>query len=222
MTVSTLPAAVLFDMDGTLVDTERHWWTAVCEVAESVGRPIVAADDEEHVTGRPTRYTAEYLVATAAEATADDLTARLIDRFTDLVDGDTTPLPGVVDILDALAEHGIPTAIVSASPRAVVEMVRRRLGADLFTLVVGEEDTARSKPAPDPYLAAAARLGVDPGTCVAVEDSPVGTAAAHAAGCRVLRVTGDDTGTPPGVLVRTSLVEVDLAEIVAHANGGVR
>nr|BFE82310.1 hypothetical protein GCM10020093_049110 [Planobispora longispora] len=82
----------------------------------------------------------------------------------------------------------MPIALVSASPRRIVDVVLRTVGAGRFRLVVAAEDAERGKPAPDPYLRAAAGLGVDPGDCVAVEDSPTGIAAALAAGCRVVAV----------------------------------
>ncbi|MFT3661601.1 MAG: HAD family phosphatase [Gordonia sp. (in: high G+C Gram-positive bacteria)] len=217
------PAAVFFDMDGTLVDTERHWHTAANEVAAALGRPLTD-DDEPHVTGRPTRYMAEYLAGPQPERGAvQSISDRLIARFTELVRADSTALPGVPELLRSLAEHRVPAMIVSASPRSVIEIVRDGLGAAYFVDVIGEEDTAESKPAPDPYLAAAALLGVDPARCVAVEDSRVGTASALAAGCRTVVVTADPTVVEgPGLLVRTSMSDVDLPLLTAHAAAGRR
>lgn len=187
--VAAMPAAVLFDMDGTLVDTERLWLAAVEQVATAIGRPLTDADEPD-VTGRPSGHTAAHLCRTCGPHAPDheELARRLDAVFTDLVSRDIVPRPGALRLLDELSEANVPTAIVSASPRNVVELVRQSLGALRFVLVVGAEDTEHSKPAPDPYLAAAAALGVDPAACVAIEDSPVGVAAAEAAGCTVVVV----------------------------------
>ncbi|MUL81139.1 MULTISPECIES: HAD family phosphatase [unclassified Mycolicibacterium] len=207
--------AVLFDMDGTLVDTEHLWWTAVDEVATAMGRPLTEAD-QPAVLGRPSDHTAAYLLQSVGPRAPTDLAARLDAEFTDLVRTAIVPRPGATRLLDELAAASVPTAIVSASPRSVVELVRDALGAQLFTTIIGADDTARSKPAPDPYLAAAAALGVDPRDCVAVEDTPVGVAAAEAAGCTVLAVPSTvPIAEAPGRAVLTSLEVVDLAVLAS-------
>ncbi|WP_125566913.1 HAD family hydrolase [Nocardioides baekrokdamisoli] len=182
-----MPAAVLFDMDGTLVDTEHLWLEVARTVATQAERPL-AEDDLQHVLGRPIAHTAGYLHATGATGTLEDLTRDLDDGFTECVAREITPLPGVRGLLRELARAGVPTAIVSASERRVVDMVMDALGREFFTCSIAEGEAAASKPAPDPYLAAAALLGVDPRHCVAVEDTPLGVAAAEAAGCAVLAV----------------------------------
>ncbi|MGW2182649.1 HAD family hydrolase [Streptomyces sp. NPDC001732] len=183
------PAAVLFDMDGTLVDTERLWWAAVQQIADAIGRPLTDADTP-HVLGRPAAHTAAHLHRTGGPTAPGPgvLATDLDAAFAALVAQDVVPRPGVLRLLDELVAAEVPTAIVSASPRHVVDLVRKALGEERFTLTFAVEDTARTKPAPDPYLAAAAALGVDPGACVVVEDTPTGVAAAEAAGCAVLAV----------------------------------
>lgn len=176
--------AVLFDMDGTLVDTERLWWEAVEEVA---GRPLTEADRPD-VLGRPVEHTAAWLAAatgTPAAALADTLHREFADR----VRTGVVPRPGALDLLDALAREGVPTALVTASPRAVADTVLEALGgASRFAVSVTADDTEHTKPAPDPYLAACRALGVDPSGCVAVEDTETGVRSAEAAGCAVLAV----------------------------------
>jgi HAD superfamily hydrolase (TIGR01509 family) len=221
-TVAAPPAAVLFDMDGTLVDTEHLWWRAVTEVADRLAYRLTEADLPE-VLGRPVGHTAGYLHRTAGAATTRARIARdLDDAFVARVAGDVRPRPGALRLLAELRDASVPAALVTASPRRVVDLVLRTLGADWFALTVAAEDTVRTKPAPDPYLTAAARLGVAPGDCVAVEDSPPGLASARAAGCPVVAVPSTaPLAREPGVLVVGSLEEVDLAVLATLAAAGV-
>ncbi|MGI5460735.1 HAD-IA family hydrolase [Streptomyces sp. CA-249302] len=199
--------AVLFDMDGTLVDTERLWWEAVQDVATDLGRPLTDADQPE-VLGRPVEHTAGWLAASTGNP-AGWLTERLHLEFADRVRTGIVPRPGALALLDALARDGVPTALVTASPRAVADSVLAVLGADRFRVSVTADDTPATKPDPDPYLAACRALGVDPARCVAVEDTPTGVSSAEAAGCAVLAVPSLAPIAPaPGRTVVASLEEV--------------
>ncbi len=251
-------AAVLFDMDGTVVDTEGLWWEACATVAAGLGLELTEADTE-HVLGRPVEHTAAHLVRRSM-ATAGDMPApsgvvrahpgkaparsggtpvrrdvlparsgdgpvarvhtRLTEEFAGRVAGGVTPLPGAIRLLDDLGSAGVPTALVTASPRRIVDLVLRTVGAARFRLVVAAEDTVRGKPLPDPYLRAAAGLGVDPAGCVAVEDSPTGVAAALAAGCGVVSVSGAPAA-PYGVLSVNSLEKIDVALLRLLAAGKI-
>ncbi|MER6065933.1 HAD-IA family hydrolase [Streptomyces sp. NPDC001792] len=201
--------AVLFDMDGTLVDTERLWWEAVEQVA---GRPLTEADQPD-VLGRPVEHTAAWL-GTATGRPEADIAAELHHEFAARVRTGIVPRPGALDLLDALAAAGVPAALVTASPRAVADVVLDALGADRFAASVTADDTARTKPAPDPYRAACRALGVDPAACVAVEDTETGVASAEAAGCAVLAVPSlAPIGFAPGRTVRDSLTGVTVEEL---------
>ncbi|MER7370456.1 HAD family hydrolase [Nonomuraea wenchangensis] len=199
------PEAVLLDLDGTLVDTEGAWWRAVAGVAAaSLGRRLEEAD-VPHVRGRTAADAAAHLLlpSSAPGAAVAALAERLVDAFAERLARDGVPvLPGARELLADLAAASIPTALVSASPRRVVELVLPCLRHS-FHLVVADGETARGKPYPDPYLEAARRLGAAPERCVAVEDSPAGVAAATAAGCRVL-VTGP-AGPPSLARIRACL-----------------
>ncbi|MED7930817.1 HAD family phosphatase [Nonomuraea sp. LP-02] len=200
------PEAVLLDLDGTLVDTEGAWWRAVAGVAASFGRRLEAAD-VPHVRGRTAADAAAHLLPGAASGVAsgavDALAERLVDAFAERLGRDGVPvMPGARELLSDLAAAAIPTALVSASPRRVVELVLPCLRHS-FHQVVADGETARGKPHPDPYLEAARRLGAAPQRCVAVEDSLAGVAAATAAGCRVL-VAGP-AGPPSLARIRACL-----------------
>ncbi|MFE5964406.1 HAD-IA family hydrolase [Streptomyces sp. NPDC056463] len=211
---ATGPRAVLLDMDGTLVDTETLWWRTAQEVAEGVGHRLTDADTPE-VVGRCVEDTAVHLRrVSGTERPLDALVAELDARFLAAVEAETTVLPGARELLGTLGDMGIPVALVTASPRAVVESVLKVLGAESFQVTVTADDTDRTKPHPEPYLSAARALGVDPAGCLAVEDSPAGIAAAEAAGCRVAAVPSlVPVEAGPGRRVLTGLTElVELLE----------
>jgi HAD superfamily hydrolase (TIGR01509 family) len=191
-------------MDGTLVDTEGLWWQAVEHVASTVGYRLTDADLPD-VLGRPVEHTATAL-RTATGAPLDPLTAALRREFAARLAGRIVPLPGAVELLDRLRRDGITTGLVSASPRSVVDTVLGVLGADRFAVTVSADDTEHTKPAPDPYLAAARLLGIPPYACVVVEDTPAGVSSAEAAGCHVLAVPSSVPIPPaPGRVVLDTL-----------------
>jgi len=219
LTVGT-PAlqAVLFDMEGTLVDTEDMWLEVVGAVAARHGR---ALDEEGRgaVLGRSVEDTADLLYG-ALGVRRDRLADELGGDFTARIAEGAPPRPGALDLLAALRAQGVPTALVSASPRAVVRRIAGSLDGHTFDAVYGAEDTPRTKPAPDPYLAAAAALGADPGRCVAVEDTPTGVASAEAAGCAVLAVPSVRPIAPaPGRTVVADLTRADVALLRSLVGG---
>ena len=204
--------AVLLDMDGTLVDTEDFWWEAESELLAEYGCTLTAADRQIVVGGPMTRVVDYLLAVSGAPLTADRLGRMINDRFVELV-GRGVPLrPGALELLDELAAEGIPAALVSASHRRIIDLVLKTLGSERFAFSVAGDEVERTKPFPDPYLLAAAKLGADPERCVVVEDAPTGVRAGEAAGCRVVAVP---SVTPieeaPGRIVLSSLEELDVA-----------
>ncbi|MFT2017161.1 HAD family hydrolase [Streptomyces sp. 796.1] len=203
---------VLLDMDGTLVDTEGLWWAAEAAIFAELGHVLDEAD-RAVVVGGPMTRSASYLIETTGAAiTLDALVPLLNARFTELIAGSVPLMPGARRLLTELTAHGVPTALVSASHRRIIDQVLRSLGPEHFALTVAGDEVERTKPYPDPYLLAAAGLGADPRRCVVIEDTATGVAAAEAAGCPVLAVPSVAPIEPaPGRTVAPSLLQVDLA-----------
>ncbi|CDR12843.1 HAD family hydrolase [Streptomyces iranensis] len=203
--------AVLLDMDGTLVDTEGIWWDAEVSIFAELGHAL-AEEYRQVVVGGPMSRSAQFLIeATGAEIALAELTGLLNSRFTELIDGSVPMLPGAHRLLTELAAHSVPTALVSASHRRVMDRVLRSLGPEHFALTVAGDEVERTKPHPDPYLFAAAGLAAEPGRCVVIEDTDTGVRAAEAAGCRVVAVPSVVPIEPvAGRTVIGSLEEVDL------------
>ncbi|MGW3506755.1 HAD family hydrolase [Streptomyces sp. NPDC000994] len=180
--------AVLLDMDGTLVDTEGFWWDVEVEVFAALGHRL--DDSWRHVVvGGPMTRSAGFLIeATGAAVTLAEVTTLLNEGFEARIDGALPLMPGAARLLAELSEQRIPTALVSASHRRIIDRVLTSLGPQHFALSVAGDEVSRTKPHPDPYLLAAAGLGADPTRCAVIEDTVTGVAAAEAAGCRVVAI----------------------------------
>jgi HAD superfamily hydrolase (TIGR01509 family) len=211
------PAAVVFDMDGVLVDTEQVW-DAVREqlVRERGGRWMPEAHTAMMGMSSPewSRYLAEALgVPMTPEAINREVVERLAARYR----ADLPLVDGAVEVVRALAGRW-PLGLASSSNRPVIDLVLRLAGlADCFRATVSSEEVTRGKPAPDVYLEAAARLGVAPAACVAVEDSASGLRAAAAAGMRVVAVPNRASPPPPDLVARSDLVLGDLRALTPEA-----
>ncbi|MFF2008775.1 HAD family hydrolase [Streptomyces sp. NPDC058195] len=204
--------AVLLDMDGTLVDTEGFWWEAEVEVFGDLGHRLDEAWRDVVVGGPMTRSAGYLIEVTGADVTLDEVTVLLNDRFEKRIARGVPLMPGAGRLLAELARHGIPTALVSASHRRIIDQVLESLGPHHFALTVAGDEVSRTKPHPEPYLTAAAGFGADPERCAVIEDTATGVAAAEAAGCRVVAVPSVAPIAPAaGRLVVGSLEEVDLA-----------
>ncbi|MFI6349371.1 HAD family hydrolase [Streptomyces sp. NPDC050560] len=207
---STLEA-VLLDMDGTLVDTEGLWWEAEVEVFAALGHALDDAWREVVVGGPMTRSAGFLIESTGADIPLAELTTLLNDGFEQRIGGALPLRPGAARLLAELTACKVPTALVSASHRRIIDRVLVSLGPQNFALTVAGDEVERTKPHPDPYLLAAAGLGAHPARCVVVEDTLTGVASAEAAGCRVLAVPSVAPIPPAGGrTVRSSLEEIDV------------
>lgn len=206
-------AAVLFDMDGLLVDTEPLWLETETEVMGRLGAPWTPQDQEALLGGSMER-TVSYLLAKATRPAPPRTVARwMLDGMLERTRaGRVVIRPGAREIVAAVAAAGVPYALVTSSQRTFAEAVLEATGLP-FPVTVCGEDVAMTKPAPDPYLLAAKLLDVDPADCVALEDSPNGAASAGAAGCRVVAVPSLIPIPPvPGRrVVVSALTEVSLS-----------
>jgi HAD superfamily hydrolase (TIGR01509 family) len=181
-------AAVVFDMDGVIVDSEQVWE----EVREAYTREQGGRYSERATRDMMgmsstewSRYMAEEL---ALPGTPEEINAAVVERMLARYGEDPPLIPGAVDAVRAIAERW-PVAIASSSNPELIEVVLRVSGlADVVAEAVSSQEVARGKPAPDVYLEAARRLGVDAARCAAVEDSHNGIRSAKAAGMRVVAV----------------------------------
>jgi HAD superfamily hydrolase (TIGR01509 family) len=193
-------AAVLWDMDGTLVDTEPFWIRAETEMVAARGRTWSQADAHALV-GLDLLDSAAYLQRVGGiELDAVTIVETLTDRVIEQLADDPPWQPGARELLAALGDEGVPCALVTMSWRRLADAVVGLLPPGSFAATVVGDEVPRGKPHPDPYLAAAGLVGADPTACVAVEDSPTGATAARAAGCVVL-------GVPHVVRVPADLVD---------------
>ncbi|MEU8300385.1 HAD family phosphatase [Micromonospora sp. NPDC048909] len=208
---------MLFDMDGTLVDSEKLWDVALQELAEEYGgtlsdaarRAIIGTSMAASMQivhddlGQPERD---------PEASAAWINARILELF-------RTGLrwrPGALALLTAVRAAGIPTALVTSSGRPLVEVALDTLGRDSFDAVVCGDEVDAAKPHPEPYLTAARLLDVPIERCVAIEDSATGVASALAAGAAVLAVPAEvPLPATEGVHQLASLTGVDLELLAA-------
>ena len=207
-----LPAAVLFDIDGTLVDTEPYWLEAEYALVESFGG---SWDDAhaQHLVGNSLPVSAEYIrVHGGVELDPVEIVDRLLDAVIRTAEQRMPWRPGAVELLAALRAQDVPCALVTMSYSSLADVVVKQLPAGSFAAVVTGDQVTDGKPHPEAYLTAAARLGVDPARCVAIEDSPTGVASAEAAGCRVVAVPHIVRIPPaPGRLMLSSLTQASVA-----------
>jgi HAD superfamily hydrolase (TIGR01509 family) len=201
-----LPAAVLWDMDGTLVDTEPSWTAAeYALVAEHGG--TWSDEHAQAIVGSSLLVAAEYIRRHGGVALpAETIVETMLDHVVADVERAVVWRPGARELLEALRAAGVPCALVTMSWARLADAVVSILPAGTFAAVVTGDQVRQGKPHPEPYLEAARRLGVAAADCVAIEDSQTGVASAQAAGAVVVAVPHVVPVPPaPGRVVVASL-----------------
>ncbi|MCL2490557.1 MAG: HAD family phosphatase [Propionibacteriaceae bacterium] len=217
----TKPAAVLIDFDGTLVDTEPYWMQGEVDLLAEFG-VAWTLEEASGLCGTSREYSQAVLKAQMANHGVDvtDLDddvfyAELCDSVVDRINRLGAPaLPGVSELLTDIAAHGLPCAVVSASPPGVLAAGLAGFPEGVIQAVVNGEMVEESKPAPEGYLLAASMLGVDASDCVVIEDTVSGVAAGLAAGAVVVAVPRLQViHDAPRQVILPSLEGVDVAKL---------
>lgn len=187
----TLPAAILFDMDGTFVDTEKYWQTAEVKLFEQLGVPWEIGMGDE-LAGRSLTESITIMSAkSGVELDVESTIATLIDSVHDMVVTHGAPwLPGALDLAERARGLGMRTALVTSSYRKFASAVVERAPQNTFDVVVAGDEVTHPKPHPEPYVLAARELRVDPADCIVFEDSPSGVRAGLDAGALTFALPG--------------------------------
>jgi HAD superfamily hydrolase (TIGR01509 family) len=212
-----LPAAVLWDMDGTLVDTEPYWIQTEFELAEKYGGSWSEAHALELVGNDlldSGRYIREHM---GIDLTPEEIVEALLDGVVHRVEQDVPWRPGAVELIESVRAAGIPSALVTMSYERFVAPILSQLPPETFRVVVTGDRVTQGKPHPEPYLTAAAALGLRAEDCLAIEDSNTGARSAEAAGCLVLVVENHVPVLPTERRVfADTLAGLDLAAVWAQ------
>ncbi|MGK2867791.1 MAG: HAD family hydrolase [Mycobacterium sp.] len=217
--------AVLWDMDGTLVDSEKLWDVGIQEFYHRHGREL-SAEVRTSTIGGSSETVMQIVYADLGLEPDPVEMARTADWLHEFVaELFETGLPwcdGAREMLDELAAAGVPMALVTNTRRHLADKALESIGRGYFTVTVCGDEVPEGKPSPDPYLRAAALLDLDPADCLAIEDSVTGTASAESAGCAVL-VIPNEIEVPTGRRRRhaESLAALTVADLHAvHAELG--
>jgi HAD superfamily hydrolase (TIGR01509 family) len=222
-----IPAAIVFDNDGLLLDTEEAWTRAETALFARHGGTFTFAHKRDLIGSSHTVAAGKLEAMLALPGRGPELMAELHELVMAEALDDIVPRPGAVDLVDALRAAGIPVAVASNSSRDFLDRVLDTAGvADRFAITVAGDEVAHPKPAPDIYLKACRLLGADPAASVGLEDSPTGAAAAKAAGLTVIGVPYlADMPVPDADILATSLADAIVHEtcgLVAPARSAAR
>jgi HAD superfamily hydrolase (TIGR01509 family) len=180
--------AVFFDMDGLMVDSEPEWFLSEMEVTKPFGYSWLE-EDQIACLGGPLSKVGQYMFDKCGQKESPEyFTQTLIDTQVARMRGNTPTMPGAVELVRELQTYGIKTALVSASPRNIVDAVLDNLGHDLFPFSISADDVTRTKPDPEAYLKAAEMSGSEITNCLIFEDSLTGMKAAVASGAYLIGV----------------------------------
>ncbi|MDY5784551.1 HAD family phosphatase [Corynebacterium sp.] len=194
-----MPAAIFWDMDGTLVDTERLWGVATYELAERLGKPLTPELRERTVGGsfvNTLRICADNAGVDLVNGDYEHYRSWMYSRMGELFAHDLEPNPGVIGLLSSLHAAGMPMLVTTNTERELADVCIDAVGREFFSDSITGDEVASPKPAPDMYIEAARRVGESPSDCLVFEDSWAGMSAAAAAGCRVIGLAEE---VPEGV-----------------------
>ena len=216
-TTNTFPAAILFDHDGTLVDTEPVWAAAKVALTAEFGGTWTEQDTLDCL-GLSMQFTLDRLRERGVNLPDEEINNLLVAKVHEtLAQQPVEFLPGIERFLLEVREAQIPAAVVTNATTSVARRTANAAPEGTFSVIIGNDETTHPKPNPQPYLLAAERLGVDPTQCVALEDSPSGVRSATAAGMRVIVVPGE-LEVPEGLgTVRLKHEELTLEAVRALA-----
>jgi beta-phosphoglucomutase-like phosphatase (HAD superfamily) len=189
--VQSSVAALLFDMDGTLVDTESHWIGAETDLVAEYGTSVWTHELAMQYVGSGLAAMSAALQRAGVQLTIPEIIDEVSDRVMRSLDGVVPWRPGALELLREAVDSGLPTALVTMSTTRMAGFIAQAMPFTAFDLIVSGDDVAHPKPAPDAYLLGAERLGVDIRACVAIEDSPTGLRAAVASGAVAIGVPHD-------------------------------
>ncbi|HEX3899159.1 MAG TPA: HAD family phosphatase [Mycobacteriales bacterium] len=216
--------AVLFDMDGLLVDSEPLWTIGEIELAAHLGGTW---SDELKAAIIGTRLDTaiatilEWYDAPRGQAEVESAMGFLLDRMVELYRRDLPLMPGAVELIDSVRAAGAATALVSSSYRVLVDAVLAVIGADRFDTSVAGDEVGQGKPDPEPYLTACKQLAVKPSEAVVLEDAISGVRSAEAAGCQVVAVPWIAPIDPaPGRYVVATLSEITADWLLSVGSSG--
>ncbi|NLT26352.1 MAG: HAD family hydrolase [Microbacteriaceae bacterium] len=210
-----IPGAVLWDMDGTLVDTEPMWLSAQQGLVARCGLPPLTLEQDAELVGASMDIAVRVFQGLGVPLEADRIVAELSTDVAGRIDERIEWRPGARELLADLRANGVPTALVTNSARIIVDRVLEQLPEHVFDAVVTDDDVEHGKPDPGPFLLAAERLGVPAARCLVVEDSFNGLGGAVAAGCVPVGIPNAlELPAHPDYLVHPTLVGVGWAEVV--------
>jgi HAD superfamily hydrolase (TIGR01509 family) len=218
-----MPSAVVFDLDGVLVDSEEIWNDARRELVEQAGGTW-RGDAQRTMMGMSSAEWSRYVRnALGVPMSPDAISAAVVERLERLYRERLPLVPGAREAVTALASRW-PLAIASSANRSIIALVLELAElADCFQAAVSSEEVAHGKPAPDVYLEAARRISCEPASCAAVEDSANGVRAAAAAGMRVIAIPNRSFPPEPDELASADVVLPSIAaldvEVVAALGG---
>jgi len=212
MSTLSLPKAVLWDMDGTLVDSEPYWLLSETALAEDYGK-VWTQENGNDLIGKSLYESSAFLkdLLDIRDLSAQQIVDRLTDSVLSKLQHSLPWRPGALELLMELKQAGVKTALVTMSMRRMALAVAEAIPFQAFDVVVAGDDVTLGKPHPEPYQKAAALLGFEPAECIAIEDSVTGLRSAEAAGCLPLGIVNmmplEQTGTR---VIRHSLTEMNL------------